>query len=76
MKHPTRYDWNNPANNELLNALARLRHLGVRNEHRKSLTTQAGSREVLDAIMSTSDFWAERETGNREFFWSKPQSVR
>jgi hypothetical protein len=50
-------------------------HLGVKHEHSNPLTTQAGSREALDAIMSTIDVWAERETGNREFFWSKPPSV-
>lgn len=75
MKHPTHYDWNDPANSELLNALARLRHLGVKNEQRGPLTTRAGSREALDAVMSTIDFWAERETGSREFFWGKPPSV-
>jgi hypothetical protein len=69
------YDWNDPQNSELLDALARLRHLGVKSEHRNPLTTRAGSREALEAIMSTIDFWAERETGNREFFWGKPPSV-
>ena len=74
-KYPTYYDWNDPENSELLNALARLRHLGVKNEHRNPLTTRAGSHEALEAIMSTIDFWAERETGNREFFWGKTPSV-
>jgi hypothetical protein len=69
------YDWNDPKNSELLDALARLRHLGVKNELRNPLTTQAGSREALEAIMSTIDFWAEREMGSREFFWGKPPSV-
>jgi hypothetical protein len=69
------YDWNDPQNSELLDALARLRHLGVKNEHRNPLTTRAGSSEALDAIMSTIDFWAEREMGSREFFWGKPPSI-
>jgi hypothetical protein len=74
-KYRTNYDWNDPANSELLNALAVLRHLGVKNEHRVPLTTRAGSREALEAIMSTIDFWAERETGNRQFFWTKMPSA-
>jgi hypothetical protein len=69
------YDWNDPENSKLLDALANLRHLGVKNEERNPLTTRPGSGEALDAIMSCIDFWAERETGNRGFFWGKPPSV-
>jgi hypothetical protein len=68
-------DWNDPENSELLNGPARLRHLTVKNEHRIPLTTRPGSREGLEAIMSTIDLRAERETGSRGFFWGKPPSV-
>jgi hypothetical protein len=57
-KYPPHYDWNDPANPELLDALARLRHLGVKNEHRHLLTTRPGSAEALEAIMKCIDFWA------------------
>jgi hypothetical protein len=37
--------------------------------------TVPGSHVLVQAIMSAIDDYAERETGNREYFWGKPHSA-
>jgi hypothetical protein len=34
-----------------------------------------GSFVLVQAIMSAIDDYAERETGNREYFWYRPRSA-
>jgi hypothetical protein len=51
-------------------ALWRVRHLSTRAEH-VSMTVP-GSAILVQAIMSAIDDYAERETGNREYFWNRP----
>jgi hypothetical protein len=34
-----------------------------------------GSHVLVPAIMSAIDDYAERETGNREYFWGKPHKA-
>jgi hypothetical protein len=52
--------------------MAKLRHLACRNEVVNPHAKQPGSRAAIDAICSAIDFWAERETGHREYFWGRP----
>jgi len=37
--------------------------------------TVPGSYILVQAIMEAIDDYAERETGNREYFWNKPHSA-
>jgi hypothetical protein len=37
--------------------------------------TVPGSAALVEAIMTAIDDYAERETGNREYFWNRPHSV-
>jgi hypothetical protein len=37
--------------------------------------TVPGSQVLVQAIMSAIDDYAERETGNREYFWNRPHSA-
>ena len=74
-KYPAWYDWNDPANTELVDSMARLRHLTCRNEVLNLHARKTGSQEALQAINSAIDFWAKCETGNGEFFYTKPPSV-
>lgn len=34
-----------------------------------------GSHVLVQAIISAIDDYAERETGNREYFWNRPHSM-
>jgi hypothetical protein len=74
-KYPAWYDWNDPENSDLVNAMAVLRHATSQSEGINSHTRKPGSREALQAINSAIDFWAKCETGNGEFFWRKPPSA-
>jgi hypothetical protein len=51
---------------QFMAALWKVRHLCTRAEHVR------GSHALVQAIMSAIDDYAERETGNREYFWNKP----
>jgi hypothetical protein len=53
--------------------LWKVRHLCTRAEHVRM--TAPGSAILVQAIMSAIDDYAERETGNREYFWNKPQKA-
>ena len=75
MKYSAWYDWNDPANTPLVNAMATLRHACTRNAQTVPHTKKPGSREAIDAIRSAIDDWAERETGHREYFWGKPHKA-
>ena len=52
-----------------MEALWRARHLCTRAEHGGA--TVPGSFVLVQAIMSAIDDYAERETGNREYFWNR-----
>jgi hypothetical protein len=51
-------------------ALWKVRDLCTRAEHVRM--TVPGSHVLVQAIMSAINDYAERETGNREYFWNKP----
>jgi len=72
MKYAPWYDWNEPTNTPLMDAMATLRHVACQNELLNMHARQPGSLQAIEAIKSAIDFWAERETGNREFFWRGP----
>jgi hypothetical protein len=55
---------------QFMAALWKVRHLCTRAEHVRP--TVPGSYILVQAIMSAIDDYAERETGNREYFWNKP----
>jgi phage-related protein len=55
---------------QFMAALWKVRHLCTRLEHVRM--TVPGSHVLVQAIMSAIDDYAERETGNREYFWNKP----
>jgi hypothetical protein len=54
-------------------ALWKVRHLCTRAEHVRM--TVPGSAILVQAIMSAIDDYAERETGNREYFWNRPHKA-
>jgi hypothetical protein len=54
-------------------ALKEVRHLCTRAEHVRM--TKPGSHVLVQAIMAAIDDYAERETGNREYFWNKPHKA-
>jgi hypothetical protein len=58
---------------QFMAALWRVRHLCTRAEHVRP--TVPGSYILVQAIMSAIDDYAERETGNREYFWNKPHKA-
>jgi hypothetical protein len=37
--------------------------------------TVPGSHVLVQAIMSAIDDYAERDAGNREYFWNRPQGA-
>ena len=51
----------------------RVWHLCTRAESARM--TVPGSYVLVQAIMSAIDDYAERETGNREYFWNRPQGA-
>jgi hypothetical protein len=57
---------------EFMAALWRVRHLCTRAEAVLLRTRQPGSIILIEAIMSAIDDYAEREMGNREYFWNRP----
>jgi hypothetical protein len=67
--------WYDPETNpsQFMAALWRVRHLCTRAEHVRM--TVPGSHVLVQAIMSAIDDYAERETGNREYFWGKPHKA-
>ena len=58
---------------QFMAALWKVRHLCTRAEHVR--VKVPGSYILVQAIMSAIDDFAERETGNREYFWNKPHSA-
>jgi hypothetical protein len=58
---------------QFMAALVKVRHLCTRAEHVRM--TVPGSYILIQAIMSAIDDYAERETGNREYFWGKPHKA-
>jgi hypothetical protein len=58
---------------QFMAALWKVRHLCARAEHVRM--TVPGSYILVQAIMSAIDDFAERETGNREYFWGKPHKA-
>jgi hypothetical protein len=75
MKYASNYDWNDPENSPLVDAMATLRHACTRSAETAPHTKRPGSFAAIEAIRSAIDDWAERETGNREFFWGKPHKA-
>ena len=55
---------------QFMAALWNVRHLCTRSERVRA--TVPGSHILVQAIMSAIDDYAERETGNRQYFWNKP----
>jgi hypothetical protein len=55
-KYAAWYDWNDPSNTELMDAMARLRHLAVKSENVTAHTKRPGSLEGLQAVTSAIDF--------------------
>jgi hypothetical protein len=58
---------------QFMAALWKVRHLCTHAEHVRP--TVPGSYILVQAIMSAIDDYAERETGNREYFWGKPHKA-
>jgi hypothetical protein len=54
-------------------AARKVRHVCTRAERVRM--TVPGGHVLVQAIMSAIDDYAERETGNREYFWGKPHSA-
>jgi hypothetical protein len=50
-----------------------VRHLCTRAEHVR--VSVPGSYILIQAIMSAIDDYAERETGNRKYFWNRPHKA-
>ena len=67
--------WYDPETDQsqFMAALWKVRHLCTRLEHVRM--TVPGSHVLVQAIMSAIDDYAERETGNREYFWGKPHKA-
>jgi hypothetical protein len=67
--------WYDPEtdSSQFMAALWKVRHLCTRAEHVRM--TMPGSHILVQAIMSAIDDYAERETGNREFFWNRPHKA-
>ena len=73
-----RYEtWYDPATepSPFLAALAHTRHMCTRAEMTVPHATEPGSHIFVHAIMSAIDDYAERETGHREYFWTRPHSA-
>ena len=58
---------------QFMAALWNVRHLCTRAEYVRMKVP--GSHMLVQAIMSAIDDYAERETGNREYFWNKPHKA-
>jgi hypothetical protein len=58
---------------QFMAAIWKVRHLCTRAEHVRA--TVRGSAVLVQAIMEAIDDFAERETGNREYFWNKPHKA-
>jgi hypothetical protein len=56
---------------QFMAALWKVRHLCTEQVR----MTVPGSHVLVQAIMSAIDDYAERETGNREYFWGKPHKA-
>jgi hypothetical protein len=54
-------------------APGRVWHLCTRAESARM--TVPGSHVLVQAIMSAIDDYAERDAGNREYFWNRPQGA-
>jgi hypothetical protein len=69
--------WYDPETNpsQFLAALWRVRHLCTRAQATVPDRRAPGSYALIQAIMTVIDDYAERETGNREFFWNRPHSI-
>jgi hypothetical protein len=70
-----RLTWYDPDTNpsQFLAALWRVRHLCTRAEAILPHTRVRGSVFLVEAIKSAIDDYAEREMGNREYFWDRPR---
>jgi hypothetical protein len=53
----------------------RLRKCGISALAEHVRATVPGSYILIQAIMSAIDDYAERETGNREYFWGRPHKA-
>jgi hypothetical protein len=75
MPRPRYPAWYDPAldTSDFMAALWRVRHLCTRAESARM--TVPGSYLLVQAIMSAIDDYAERETGNREYFWNRPHGA-
>ena len=73
MPEPPRYDPETDKS-QFMAALWKVRHLCTRAEHVRM--TVPVSHVLVQAIMSAIDDYAERETGNRKYFWNKPHLRR
>ena len=58
---------------QFMAALWKVRNLCTRAEHVRM--TVPGSHVLVQSSKSAIDDYAERETGNREYFWGWPQSA-
>jgi hypothetical protein len=69
--------WYDPETNpsQFLDALWRVRHLCTRAEAVLPHMRAPGSYVLIEAIKTAIDDYAERETGNREFFWNRPHKA-
>ena len=72
MPNPHRYDPETDPS-PFMEALWRARHLCTRAEQVRAKVP--GSHVLVQAIISAIDDYAERETGNREYFWNRPHSM-
>jgi hypothetical protein len=50
-----------------------VRHLCMRAEHVRMKVPESFA--LVQAIVTAIDDYAERETGNREYFWNRPHGV-
>jgi hypothetical protein len=75
-KYAPWYDHSDTSNTRLMDAMADLRRMCCRAEHTNPHTTKPGSFAAIEAIKLAIDEWAERETGNREFFWGGGPKAR
>jgi hypothetical protein len=73
--HTVMMHWYDPETDpsQFMAALRKVRHLCTRAEHVRM--TVPGSYILVQAIMLAIDDYAERETGNREYFWGKPHKA-
>jgi hypothetical protein len=69
--------WYDPETNpsQWLDALWRVRRLCNRAEAVLPHMRAPGSHGLIQAIQTAIDDYAERETGNRQFFWNRPHKA-